>query len=405
MSHVDEGTLHALVDNALDASERSAVEAHLASCGDCARRFAEATAMARQVVTLLGALDEPASRITIVAATPVVVASPDAVAQVASVRRRMITLRRVALAASVLLVAGVSYEVGKQRESAPASEAASDRARAGRVAAPMSQVPSIVEGVDSFVAAPAPSVRERPRGGARSESAIVADARADAEGSRNSAPTGAAVATQLAPMQAPVTVSGPMPAQGRVQAPAPTQRLTQTPAEVDLVMDTAAQRREAGSRAADEALQRVQVREQTRAQQGPPAPARMPRIRQQLELASVVVTGVSSPAAANGNAVASAKSTQPKVVALAGYSVSEDSVVTSITRRRYLSPTGTSLELLIVPSASAKQAAGRIGSAEFLVTTENGLSVVRWRAGGMDYSLQGALAPDSLVKLATTLKP
>ena len=47
MSHVDDGTLHELVDNALDAPARAEAEAHLAACGECARRFAEATSLAR----------------------------------------------------------------------------------------------------------------------------------------------------------------------------------------------------------------------------------------------------------------------------------------------------------------------------------------------------------------------
>ena len=72
MSHVDEGTLHALVDDALPPDERDAVQAHLASCGECARRFAEATAMARQVMTLLGALDEaPAAPVRVAPPSPV----------------------------------------------------------------------------------------------------------------------------------------------------------------------------------------------------------------------------------------------------------------------------------------------------------------------------------------------
>ena len=41
---------------------------------------------------------------------------------------------------------------------------------------------------------------------------------------------------------------------------------------------------------------------------------------------------------------------------------------------------------------------------QFTVTALEGRSIVRWHARGMDYELQGALPPDSLVKLATQLK-
>lgn len=117
MSHVDDGTLTAMVDGEVDALERATLEAHLASCGDCARRFAEATALARQVTSLLTTLD--------VSAPPRrAVPRPDAAPVPQPVTRRAsVTWRRVAVAASVLLVAGVSYEVGR-RDDGPAAPAA-----------------------------------------------------------------------------------------------------------------------------------------------------------------------------------------------------------------------------------------------------------------------------------------
>jgi len=381
MSHVDEGTLHALVDNALDAGERSAVEAHLASCGECARRFAEATAMARQIVTLLGALDEPAPRVRI---EPPATVAPSRAASpmVMTARRGVFTLRRVALAASVLLVAGVSYEVGRDRESAPVLESAAKSARLPDAPASMRAVPSVVDAAtDSFVAAPAPSLRQRPRGGPRSDAEIVLVERGDS-GATQRTPLGFRVAVSpVAAMPAAVPVTGAGQGASQSQAASPSQ-----PPSLP------------------QAQRAVEAAE--RAQKGPP-PATTERLRVPREQAldQVVVTGASAPAAETRGAAASPKATSFKAIALPGYAMTEDSLVAPTTRRRYFSPTGTALELLVTPSTAVwKASAGQRNVAEFVVTTENGRSAVRWQARGMDYVLEGLLAPDSLMKLAIRLK-
>ncbi len=364
MSHVDEGTLHALVDDALDASERSAVEAHLASCGDCARRFAEATAMARQVVALLGALDAPAPRVKV--APAVLAPAPDVPSLRTATRRHLFTLRRVALAASLFLVAGVSYEVGKNRERPSLEVATPASARMPARAAPLQSVPSVAEIVaDSFVATPAPSVRAQPRGGPRSDSPIIVSGQRDSIVSSRGAALGFSVA---------------------------------------VASDTAAPRRDATARATGEALERVQADE--RARKGPPPPSGERRMQVPMPLEAVTVTGMPSSAKVEVGSGAVADVAVPKAIALAGYSVTEDSLRATVTRRRYVSPSGAALELFITPSAAPRRAsATQRNASEFLVTTANGRSVVRWQAGGMDYTLEGALAPDSLMTLATRLKP
>ena len=45
MQHLDEGTIHAWLDGALDEEERSRVEAHVAACAECAGAVAEAYEM------------------------------------------------------------------------------------------------------------------------------------------------------------------------------------------------------------------------------------------------------------------------------------------------------------------------------------------------------------------------
>ena len=405
MSHVDDGTLHALVDNELDAAERSAVEAHLVSCGECARRFAEATAMARQVVSLLGALDADAGSVRIVKPPmiPVPVVAPDVItntsqdAKVIPIGSRLRTLRRVALAASVLVVAGVSYQVGRTREAAPVSEPSASMVMTDRALRPMA-TPSVVDAVaDSFVAAPAPAARPKSRSGPRNENeAVVADhpsgAVASSGGARDEASLKASVPT-AAPPASPRALAAPLPAVSIGES----------------TKDSAAQRRtdsDARARESADALSRVQAQEQARAQQGAPAQSGSSRVASQrrMELGQVVVTGMATMMDSTVN-VAATKAAAPKAISLAGYTALEDESLPSLTRRRYVSANGTAIVLLIIkPPTEQKRSPPPETESSFVVFSTNGTSSVRWRTRGRDYELQGPLAPDSLLKLAARLK-
>ena len=393
MSHVDEGTLHALVDNALDADERRAVESHLASCGDCARRFAEATAMARQVTTLLGALDDVGGAVRIVAPSgaPSVAGGVTNVPREESatpIRRATFTLRRVAIAASVLLVAGVSYEVGQRGEGARERVSLIVPVRASAKSAPMVSTPSVVDAPpDSYVAAVPPAVRQRASAGPRNEAEVAtADRVADYAAKKSVSVAGAPPPMAAAPPQ----LARPMPAAASATADSTVEQ----------------RRRDAVQESSSDA--RVQAQQQARAQQNAPsaepaAPKRLAHIR----LEAAVVTGASAAAPSqSGNAAgAAAKPSAPKPIALAGYTTMEEESVPSITRRRYVSSSGMSVLLLIVqPPTEAKSQRSPDVSSEFTVSTTNGRSTVRWHARGLDYELQAPLAPDSLMKLATQLK-
>lgn len=414
MSHVDEGTLHALVDDQLDAAERSAVEAHLASCGDCARRFAEATAMARQVVTLLGALDAPMQPVRIVAPSPSPVIAPslDGGATVTPIRRRMVTLRRVAIAASVMLVAGVSYQVGKRGDAAPL-EAPARAERSRSAAVPMRAAPSVVDGAaDSFIATPPPSVRAKPSGGPR----------ADADGGIG--PSAAAPGPRPVVALAPVPMSAPAPQGGvarREQEAASTADRAEPAAEQRRVGAADAQsagqaRTPSPSQAATPASSQVsaQVTAQTAAQASErsrtqsvaqaPAPS-MQRPVVMSQPATKVSAAAREVVAPAGAAAGNAQPAAPKTVPLAGYVSVEEASVPAMTRRRYVSTAGTTIELSIIQSFAAPKRQVPGDASQFVVTTANGRSSVRWQVGGMDYLLQGPLPPDSLVKLATQLKP
>ncbi len=407
MSHVDDGTLHALVDNELDAKERSAVEAHLATCGDCARRFAEATAMARQVVSLLGALDADAGAVRIVKppVIPAPVVAPDVItdaiqdAKVIPIGSRLRTLRRVALAASVLVVAGVSYQVGRTRDAAPVSEPAASIVMTDRAPRPMA-TPSVVDAVaDSFVAAPAPAARQKSRSGPRNDNeAVVADrpsgaASGAASGGARDEVSQKASAPAAAPPASPRAISAPLPAVSVGET----------------ARDSATQRRadsDARARESADALGRVQAQETARAQQGAPAQSGPSRVASQrrMELGQVVVTGMAATADSSAN-VAPTKAAAPKAISLAGYTALEDESLPSLTRRRYVSANGTPIVLLIIkPPTEQKRTPPPETESSFVVFSTNGTSSVRWRTRGRDYELQGPLAPDSLLKLAARLK-
>ena len=341
MSHVDDGTLHELVDNALDAGARAAAEAHLASCGDCARRFAEATAMARQVQTLLGALDVLPAPLRIVTPTP---ARPVALASanVTAMPQRMRTLRRVALAASVLVVAGLGYRVGVGRTTgdvATARESAPAEARSARQPVAM---PSRDQAAAESIARPsAPTVgsgprsapRSAPRGGPRAESEVAAGAASPAVGA------------MTAPMSAPLLAPAPLTAEPPTMAALP------------------------------------------------------PASREQRKMAAE-----SQVADAASDLTAARAVMKHTVGSLSGYQTVVDVALPSMTRRRYIAADGTTLVLAIAPITADEVKPDAAAAQEFTVSTAQGRSTVRWQLSGMSYVLQGALAPDSLMKLATQLK-
>jgi anti-sigma factor RsiW len=61
MSHLDEGTLHALLDGELDLAEVSEIQAHLGSCVACGSRLQEVKQFLAEADRLVGALEVPAA--------------------------------------------------------------------------------------------------------------------------------------------------------------------------------------------------------------------------------------------------------------------------------------------------------------------------------------------------------
>ena len=374
MSHMDEGTLHALVDDALDAAERDAAQAHLAACGDCARRFAEATAMARQVRELLGALDEVPAPLRVQALATASRPVAPALGAVAPPQRRapLVTLRRVALAASLLVVAGISYRMGG------AGERAATPAQNGALSATALARPETA-----------------PAGAAANAATTTSPATVPSAPSTE--PTSARLSTAPSAVAAPRT-GAPSEVQSQVPStPAPER----TARRADVMEDRVV----ASSRAAEVAAPRQ------RAEAPAPAPVSDAAPEPSSAGARAAAVAVAPGAEQSSRVAASQAKAMPggarTAVPLSGYTVVEEQSLPAVTRRRYLSSAGTALVLLIVQGTASEPdaiARSRIAAPEFVVRTANGTSAVRWTAQGQSYELSGALPPDSLVKLATQLR-
>lgn len=106
MRHADEGTLHELIDGSLAPAEARRIEAHLAACGACRARFAEARALVQETAGLIVALDTP---VAAAAAPP------------AATPRRRLRYTIVGWAASVAAAVGIGFALHPPAGPIPAS--------------------------------------------------------------------------------------------------------------------------------------------------------------------------------------------------------------------------------------------------------------------------------------------
>jgi hypothetical protein len=122
MLHIDEGQLHALLDEALDAGEADTVRQHIAACGECAVRYEDERAIrARANAILELARPQPSTippfesllqRAQKSSASPVAVPGP----------------MRLAWAATIVLALGIGW---LSRDFAPRADLASESTNAG----------------------------------------------------------------------------------------------------------------------------------------------------------------------------------------------------------------------------------------------------------------------------------
>jgi hypothetical protein len=104
MQHLDEGTIHAWLDDALAGDEAAAVAKHVAKCGDCAALVAEARGMIVAAGNIVAALEDVRGGVIPSSAPARAIAGRTS--QTSLWRRLHFTPTRAALAATLLVAVG-----------------------------------------------------------------------------------------------------------------------------------------------------------------------------------------------------------------------------------------------------------------------------------------------------------
>ena len=153
MNHLDEGTIHAWLDGALDSAQSADVEAHVAACSTCAAMAAEARGFIAAASRILGALDDDRANV-------IPPPAPSKVVPIAGARR----VRRTApwlMAVAAVLVAAVVLRTTDATRNQVMSEAATLRS------------PVAASGLDSALPAPPPAISAAAGQPARPSSAAL----------------------------------------------------------------------------------------------------------------------------------------------------------------------------------------------------------------------------------------
>ncbi|HEX3157281.1 MAG TPA: carboxypeptidase regulatory-like domain-containing protein [Gemmatimonadaceae bacterium] len=217
MAHLDEGTIHAWLDDALSPEEAARVEAHVAGCAECSAAVAEARGLMAAASRIVGALDRVPGGV-IPTSPPAPVRADDAPRQGGRERRVRWTGWPLRAAAALLLMAGgvaVVWRDGRVQHEvrfAPVADQAADAA--GGAASGAEQ---------STAAAPSAAAPAAPAAAPTTASAPAAE-QAPARGERGRSPAAAPplaqrleAAPQVAPRAAP-------------QAAEPTTQASEAPA-------------------------------------------------------------------------------------------------------------------------------------------------------------------------------
>jgi hypothetical protein len=145
-AHVDEGTIHAWLDGALDAAESARVERHVAACAACASRVAEARGLVAAASRILTRLDDVPAGVAPAGAAegarPVVAPSPArSDARVVRERRRWKPAAWLSTAAAAAIVTVLVVRQGVDREALTETAAPLDRLDTAKMEAPAAPTP------------------------------------------------------------------------------------------------------------------------------------------------------------------------------------------------------------------------------------------------------------------------
>jgi len=156
MQHPDQGTIHAWLDGALDANESRALEAHVATCGECQALVAEARGLVAAASRIVGQLDGVPHDVLPLAVVPRSVAAPKPA--------RVTRWRYVGLAAAAVLGVTTTTWLARDRGSVrdPQVEQTRDVASAPTIAQPqaIASATSSPPAADAVVKARRLTVRE-----------------------------------------------------------------------------------------------------------------------------------------------------------------------------------------------------------------------------------------------------
>jgi pyruvate/2-oxoglutarate dehydrogenase complex dihydrolipoamide acyltransferase (E2) component len=158
MQHLDEGTIHAWLDDALAGDEAAAVAKHVAECGDCAALVAEARGMIVAAGNIVAALDDVRGGV-IPSSTPARATAGQS-SQTSLWRRLHFTPARAALAATLLVAVGSVLTVrragqGDDQRIPPASTVVAPPT--SRPSSPQPQAQTSAEVAHKVAPAPSPT--------------------------------------------------------------------------------------------------------------------------------------------------------------------------------------------------------------------------------------------------------
>jgi len=158
MQHLDEGTIHAWLDDALAGDEATAVAKHVAECGDCAALVAEARGMIVAAGNIVAALDDVRGGV-IPSSTPARAIAGQS-SQTSLWRRLHFTPARAALAATLLVAVGSVLTVrragqGDDQRIPPASTVVAPPT--SRPSSPQPQAQTSAEVAHKVAPAPSPT--------------------------------------------------------------------------------------------------------------------------------------------------------------------------------------------------------------------------------------------------------
>lgn len=122
--HLDEGTIHAWLDGALDAAERARIQAHVGQCGACASRVAEARGLVAGASRVIGMLDETPAPLVRPAVTP------PAGTDLSMWRLLRVTPARASIAATLVVAVGIALTRGQLSHDVPTPTRVQDTALA-----------------------------------------------------------------------------------------------------------------------------------------------------------------------------------------------------------------------------------------------------------------------------------